>query len=85
MYTYYQILYTTFHVITQLLLQAIKGVIRFDHQLNMQEPLSLSTTTVASVREQEWQFSRSSLLQLLYSSVPHLGLDTTAPEGTRGC
>ena len=49
---------------------------------------TVSTTTLICVstrREQEWQFSRSSLLWLLYSSVPHLGLDTTVPEGTRGC
>ena len=85
MYTYYQILYTIFHVITQLLLQAIKEAIRFDHQLNTQELLSLSTTTVASVGEQEWQSSRSSLLWLLYSSVLHLGLETTVPKNIKSC
>ena len=40
---------------------------------------------VSTRREQEWHLSRSSLLWLLYFSVPHLGLDTTVPEGTRGC
>ena len=77
---------------------AIKGKIRLkschlDYQQKLQQPFSLkcpnlSTATVVSVstrREQEWQFSRSSLLWLLYSSVPHLELDTTVPEGTRGC